>query len=71
MRKYDLNGDGKLDANERAAMQADRAARLKKYDTNRDGKLDANERAAMRADRKAQRKAAKAGRIAPVAPPAR
>lgn len=68
MRKYDVNGDGKLDANERAAMQADRAARLKKYDTNGNGRLDPNERAAMHADRKAQRKAAKAAGVVPAVP---
>ena len=67
LRKYDANGDGQLDANERAAMQRDRAARLKQYDTNGDGKLDPTERARMRADRKAQRRAARASG-APMAP---
>lgn len=68
LRKYDVNHDGQLDANERAAMKADRAARLKQYDTNGDGKLDQNERAKMRADRKAMKRAAKAGAVAPTAP---
>ncbi len=56
LQKYDTNGDGKLEPNERAAMRADfqakRAARrakmLAKWDTNHDGKLEPNERAAMR-----------------------
>ena len=56
--KYDTNGDGKLDDNERAVMKADfqakRAARhaemLAKYDTNKDGKLEPAERAVMKTD---------------------
>ncbi len=68
LRKYDVNGDGKLDATERAAMQRDRAERLKQYDTNGDGKLDPMERAKMRADRKAQKRAARAAAGAPIAP---
>jgi hypothetical protein len=56
LQKYDANGDGKLDAQEKAAMRADwkakREARhekmLQKWDTNRDGKLEANELQAMR-----------------------
>jgi hypothetical protein len=56
LQKYDTNGDGKLEPNERAAMRADfqakRAARrakmLAKWDTNHDGKLEPTERAAMR-----------------------
>ena len=68
LRKYDANGDGQLDANERAAMQRDRAARLKQYDANGDGKLDPTERAKMRADRKAQKRAARAAAGAPIAP---
>jgi len=55
MQKYDSNGDGKLEPNERAAMRADfmakREARhekmLAKWDTNHDGKLEPNERQAM------------------------
>jgi EF hand len=61
LQKFDTNGDGKLDANERAAMKQAHAARIKPYDTNNDGKLDANEKAAMRADLKAKRKAMRAG----------
>ncbi len=53
LKKYDKNGDGKLDESERAAMHADQ---LKKYDKNGDGKLDESERAAMREDMKKQAK---------------
>jgi len=69
MQKYDTNGDGKLDANEKAAMKQAHAAKIKQYDTNGDGKLDANEKAAMRADMKAKRKAMRAGTAEPVAQP--
>ncbi len=63
LQKYDTNKDGVLDANEKAAMKADfaakRAARkqevLAKYDTNKDGKLDEQERAAMRDDLETKR----------------
>jgi hypothetical protein len=56
IQKYDTNGDGVLDANEKAAMRADfrakreakRAKMLAKWDTNHDGKLEKNELAAMR-----------------------
>jgi len=62
IKRFDTNGDGVLDANERAAMRAalhqkraDRIARmeehmLKKYDKNGDGVLDANEQTAALAD---------------------
>ena len=45
VKKWDADGDGKLDAKERADRKKDRLA---KWDTNHDGKLDATERAAMR-----------------------
>lgn len=56
IQKFDQNGDGALDATERAAMkaefQAKRAAKhqamVARFDANRDGTLDAAERAAMR-----------------------
>jgi hypothetical protein len=56
VQKYDTNGDGKLDDQERAAMRADlqtkraehHAKMLAKWDANHDGKLEPNERAAMR-----------------------
>jgi Ca2+-binding EF-hand superfamily protein len=59
LKKYDTNGDGKLDDQERAAMRADfkakraekKAEMLAKYDTNKDGKLDAAERKVMIDDR--------------------
>ncbi|HEY9155401.1 MAG TPA: EF-hand domain-containing protein [Opitutaceae bacterium] len=62
IKRFDTNGDGVLDANERAAMhtamqqkRAERLARmnermLKKYDKNGDGVLDASEQAAALAD---------------------
>ncbi len=56
IQKYDTNGDGVIEGNERAAMRADfkakrearRAKMLAKWDTNHDGKLEPNELAAMR-----------------------
>ena len=56
LQKFDKNGDGVLDASERADMKAafaakraeHRQAMLDKFDTNKDGQLDAGERAAMR-----------------------
>lgn len=67
-KRYDTNGDGKLEQTERdqakADMQAEKQALqekrqefIKKYDTNGDGKLDATERAAARKDIEAQRQA--------------
>lgn len=58
LKKYDANGNGKLDESERDAMRKDmrqkfearRAEVLQKYDANGDGQLDESERAAMRAD---------------------
>src|SRR5438093_2212209 len=55
LKKYDKNGDGKLDEEERAALRKDREADLlKKYDKNGDGKLDENERQAMREEMRKQ-----------------
>lgn len=59
LQKYDTNGDGQLDTQERAAMRADfkakreakRAEILAKYDTNKDGKLEPEERKVMIDDR--------------------
>jgi len=56
LKKYDKNGDGKLDQEERAALQKDRQAEMiKKYDKNGDGKIDEEERKAMLEDRRKQR----------------
>ena len=56
MKKYDKNGDGKLDQEELAAMRKDRESDLlKKYDKNGNGKLDDDEREVYRADMKKQR----------------
>jgi Ca2+-binding EF-hand superfamily protein len=56
IQKFDQNGDGKLDAAERAQMKAAFEAKraehhkemLARYDANKDGKLDAAERKVMR-----------------------
>ena len=65
LKKYDKNGDGKLDAEEAAAYKKDRDAELlKKYDKNGDGKIDAEERQVAQEDIKKQRQAAIAQRQA-------
>jgi Ca2+-binding EF-hand superfamily protein len=65
LKKYDKNGDGKLDQEERAALQKDRQAEMmKKYDKNGDGKIDEEERKAMLEDRRKQRDEALAKRQA-------
>ena len=65
VKKYDKNGDGKLDQEERAALQKDRQAEmLKKYDKDGDGKLDEAERKAMAEDRRKERDEAIAKRQA-------
>jgi len=64
-KKYDKNGDGKLDEEERAALQKERQQEmLKKYDKNSDGKIDETERQAVQEDRKKQREEALARREA-------
>ena len=56
VKKYDKNGDGKIDKEEQAAMQKDRQAEfLKKYDKNGDGKIDEAERQAIQEERKKER----------------
>ena len=62
LQKYDANGDGQLDAQEKAAMRADFQAKrqakkqemVAKYDTNKDGKLEPAERQVMRAEKAAK-----------------
>lgn len=52
LKKFDANGDGKLDDQEREtmknAMKARHAELLKKFDANGDGRLDESERAAAK-----------------------
>ncbi len=59
-KKFDQDGDGKLNADEAAAYKAARAAEkkamLEKYDTDKDGKLSDEEKAAAKADREKQKK---------------
>ena len=70
LKKFDKNGDGKLDETERAAMRAAakekaqarkaqlerrKAQLIKEFDKNGDGKLDESERAAARSAVKARR----------------
>lgn len=67
LKKYDKDGNGKLDPVERQAFRKERMAKraerraekraeiLKKYDVNNDGKLGPNEKAKLKADRKAMR----------------
>lgn len=54
LKKFDVNHDGQLDEDERAAAKK---FFLDRYDRNHDGRLDEAERAAMRADLKARAKA--------------
>lgn len=59
LKKFDANGDGKLDETERAAWEAEKkahaekqkAAMMEKYDLDKNGQIDATEQAAMKADR--------------------
>jgi hypothetical protein len=77
MKKYDKNGDGKLDEAERtAAMQERRKEiearekeRIKKYDKNGDGKLDDDERAAAREDFQKERRGQAGGSEPGKSPP--
>lgn len=60
LKKYDKDGDGKLNADEKAAWKADREAEkkalLEKYDKDGDGRLNEEEKAAAKADRAKEKK---------------
>ena len=60
LKKYDKDGDGKLNDEEapawKAAREAEKKAALEKYDANKDGKLDDAEKAAMKADKEKHKK---------------
>lgn len=64
LKKYDKDGDGKLNDDEaaawKAAREAEKKAALEKYDANKDGKLDDSEKAAMKADKEKHKKEKKA-----------
>ena len=60
LKKFDKDGDGKLNDEEKAAWkaarEAEKKAQLEKYDTNKDGKLSDEEKAAMKADHEKHKK---------------
>jgi hypothetical protein len=55
LKRFDKDGDGVLNTEEKAAWKAarenERKAMLEKYDTDKDGKLSDEEKAAAKADR--------------------
>lgn len=62
-KKYDANGNGKLDPEEIATMRKEREAELlKTYDKNSNGKLDDDEKQAYRAEMTKKREEAIAKR---------
>lgn len=65
LKKYDKDGDGKLNEEEtaawKAAREAEKKAALEKYDTNKDGKLSDDEKAAMKAEKEKKHKKEKKG----------
>ena len=68
LKKYDLNHDGMISADEKAAGKAkakemrvaNRNALLEKYDVNKDGKINKDERVKVKADRDIEKAARKA-----------
>ncbi|MEW6303650.1 MAG: hypothetical protein AB1705_09280 [Verrucomicrobiota bacterium] len=56
LKKYDKNGNGKLDPDEKEAQKKDADAYLKKYDKNGDGKLDDAEKEAAKKDQPKKKK---------------
>jgi hypothetical protein len=77
LKKYDKNGDGKIDEAERTAMLQERRKeiearekeRIKKYDKNGNGKLDDDERAAARDDFQKQGRSQSGNQDAPAKNP--
>jgi len=63
MKKYDVDGDGRLNDSERDALRAERRVRhkppaelIEKYDADGDGQLNDSERDALRAEKRARHK---------------
>jgi hypothetical protein len=70
LKKYDANGDGRLDEGETAEKKADakakreakKAQELARYDADQDGKLSPEEKAKEKADKQAAKEAKKAAK---------
>jgi EF hand len=52
MQRFDTNGNGVLDPDEKAAVKQARAEMVRRFDTNGDGRLDRTERRTARAARR-------------------
>jgi EF hand len=70
LKKYDANGDGRLDEGETARKKAEakakrdaqKAQELAKYDADRDGKLSPEEKAQEKSDKQAAKEAKQAAK---------
>jgi EF hand len=70
LKKYDANGDGRLDEGENAQKKAEakakrdarKAQELAKYDADQDGKLSPEEKAQEKSDKQAAKEAKKAAK---------